>query len=380
MKKIFFLFFCLSLGSLTAFSTNDPIGKDKKFSISGKVKGWGDAPAKLFFIYYNGDNRVVDSLKLVDNKFKYEGKISCPVVCKISSNLSQNMAEIFVAPEEEISIKGNAKELLDVRVKGGKYTELMDEYLSNRELQRNNSFAYILEQKNKIGQNESNGGKKNGVTELDGNALDQINKDKLLMSQKFIDEHKNDLVSAYVLSDNMNGNQSVEKLMELYQKLSTEVQSSYYGVKSKRQLDLLGRLQVGSPFIDFVQNDVDNQPVSLSSFKGKYTLVDFWASWCGPCRKENPNLSLAYGRYHSKGLEVLGVSLDTDKSAWLAAIETDKLVWKQVSDLKGWKNEASQKYGIRSIPSNILFDKSGNIVAKNLKGEDLQRVLSEIFK
>jgi peroxiredoxin len=136
---------------------------------------------------------------------------------------------------------------------------------------------------------------------------------------------------------------------------------------------------VGSPAMDFTENDVNGNPVKLSSYKGKYVLLDFWASWCGPCRKENPNVVKAYNKYHDKGFDILAVSLDEKKDKWMEAIAKDGLPWTHVSDLKGWKNAAAQMYNISAVPSNLLLDKNGNIVAKDLRAEELQKKLEEIF-
>ena len=138
--------------------------------------------------------------------------------------------------------------------------------------------------------------------------------------------------------------------------------------------------EAGSAAPDFTMADTSGKKISLSDFKGKYVLVDFWASWCAPCRGENPNVVAAFQQYHSKNFTVLGVSLDEDKLAWLKAIKDDKLNWTQVSDLKGWANATVALYGYEGIPFNVLVDPSGRIIAKELRGEALQQKLAEVLK
>jgi peroxiredoxin len=149
-----------------------------------------------------------------------------------------------------------------------------------------------------------------------------------------------------------------------------------------KQESAMSKIPVGSKALDFTQNDVKGNPVSLASFKGKYVLVDFWASWCMPCRAENPNVVKAYQQYKGKGFTVLGVSLDGTKTqeAWIKAIEHDGLIWTQVSDLKGWDNAAAKLYGVASIPQNFLIDPNGVVIAKNLRGEELNKKLASVFK
>jgi len=137
---------------------------------------------------------------------------------------------------------------------------------------------------------------------------------------------------------------------------------------------------VGKQAIDFTQPDANGNTISLSSFKGKYVLVDFWASWCAPCRKESPNLVKAYEKYRSKNFEILGVSLDQNKEKWLKAINDDHYTWTQVGDIKGWENAAAREYGIQGIPFNVLLDPNGVIIARNLRGEALEKKLEEILK
>ncbi|MEP7165922.1 MAG: TlpA disulfide reductase family protein [Ferruginibacter sp.] len=141
-----------------------------------------------------------------------------------------------------------------------------------------------------------------------------------------------------------------------------------------------GGLQVGSMAPDFTINDVNNKPVSLSSLKGKYVLVDFWASWCGPCRGENPNVVAAFNKYKDKNFTILGVSLDEDRSEWIKAIKEDGLSWRQLSDLKGMNSSVVSVYGIDGIPYNVLLDPRGKIIATALRGSDLDKKLSEVFQ
>ncbi|MBI1226448.1 MAG: redoxin domain-containing protein [Bacteroidetes bacterium] len=165
-----------------------------------------------------------------------------------------------------------------------------------------------------------------------------------------------------------------QRFLEKYQKTEPEA-----AAQVAQLMRMSASFIPGGEAPDFTMNDRDGNPVKLSDFRGKVMLVDFWASWCGPCRRENPHVVELYHHYHDKGFDVLGVSLDKTKEPWLAAIEKDGLVWNHVSDLKGWSNDAAKLYGVTSIPHTVLVDKDGKILARNLRGDQLTAKLQEIF-
>jgi len=165
----------------------------------------------------------------------------------------------------------------------------------------------------------------------------------------------------------------------MFENMSKPVQTSAQGKEVADRIATLSRIAVGQMAPNFQQLTTDNAPVTLASYKGKYVLLEFWASWCGPCRAESPNLLKEYKHYKDKGFDVLAVSLDDKKEKWMEAIKKDGMPWTQVSDLKGWKNEVAGLYGINAVPANFLIDPTGKIVARDLRGEELGKALAKIF-
>lgn len=198
----------------------------------------------------------------------------------------------------------------------------------------------------------------------------------------FISRKKSSPVSALVLafSYDMDPNKDVDLLEKRLNSLDEKALQNRYAENIKRVIAVAKVGAVGTKAMDFTQTDTAGKNVSLSQFHGKYVLVDFWASWCRPCRAENPNVVAAYNEYKDKNFTILSVSLDQEKESWLNAIRTDHLAWTHVSDLQFWGNAVAKMYNIESIPANFLIDPNGVIIAKNLRGEDLTDKLKEVLK
>jgi peroxiredoxin len=208
------------------------------------------------------------------------------------------------------------------------------------------------------------------------NALD-LELKQLVMD--FTKSHPSSVVSAFEIYANFSYIPRLGQIDSLYQQLDTAARVTYFGKQLAVIIEKTKQTAIGKNAPDFSANDVNGKPISLSSLKGKYVLLDFWASWCGPCRLENPNIVKAYHTFHNKGFEIFGVSLDESRDDWLQAIKKDGLNWTQVSDLKGWKSDAAALYGIKGIPMNYLIDKNGVIVARGLHGKELETTLLEIL-
>jgi peroxiredoxin len=197
--------------------------------------------------------------------------------------------------------------------------------------------------------------------------------------KNFIHEHPKSTVSPLVALMQFSQEMSVNEIDTLINFFDPSIRNSIYVAELKKIADKLRITEIGSAAPDFTLNTPDGTPLSLSSLKGKIILLDFWASWCQPCRKENPNVVLLYNQYKDKGFDILGVSLDREKGSWIKAIDDDKLSWHHVSDLKYWQSDVAVKYGVQAIPFTLLLDKDGKIIAKNLRGEALGKKLEELF-
>ena len=363
MKKLVYLSLIIAVAVSCTDNTNT-------YKIQGSIEGLDNQN-----IYLQGPTdegyQTIDSVKSENGDFVFSGEIDVPTRHKIAfDNLD---AEISLFTEaSEIQIEGKIDSLKKTTVKGSETQKIFEKYQKRfnqlKEQQKDIYYKY---------QEAKKQGNKDGA-KLYENQYRKLDSIRNSYSENFIEKHPSSVVSAYI-ANRIAYNYDLEKLKKTVNKFDPSIEPSYFVQRLKDQIDKLESTQVGKKAPDFTMENTEGEPVSLSDFRGQYVLLDFWAAWCSPCRAENPNVVEAYKKYKDEGFTVLGVSLDRNKENWLKAIEEDNLTWTHLSDLKGWNNKASTKYGVRSIPQNYLLDEEGVIVAKNLRGEDLHNKLEEIF-
>lgn len=359
----------------------------QNYSINGNVKGLKES-SKLFLEYRNGSDRVKDSAIVKAGKFSFKGNVDHPVKATLSVSVDGPMTfeKMMSQDKQEFYLEGGSvkiigtKDLKSATIKGG---ETQNEFLGlQTDLKKYEDQMAPFQEKMMQYQKDKMMQKVEAEDEVEINKLlpklRAIRKEMSKVEDNFIYQHPDSYVGFDLVADKAIIIDA-KTFEPFYNALSERLRNSEKGKSMGDRLAIAKRTAVGEPAMDFSQKNTDGQSVSLSSLKGKYILLDFWASWCGPCRAENPNVLKAYNKFKDKNFDVLAVSLDDNKDAWLKAIKEDGMPWIHVSDLKGFENEAAVQYGIRAIPQNFLISPDGKIVASNLRGDALDEKLAEIL-
>lgn len=362
-----FLFITIALLPISLFAQSS-------FTILGFGKAYKDGD-KIFLSYRQSGQIVDDSTIVHKGKFGFKGNVNS----KVRGYLCRNDNPKYAA------------ELFDsfsIYIEAGQIKLYSTDTLSNSIIAgtpSNNDYAKLLSALDPLNKQIK---KLNDIkSELKDTVLLNLTQTKLETAYydtfpiqfKFIDTHPNSYVSLLTLAHMARFGKYLPQVEKSFTRLSTELKIMPEGEEIIRKIKEGKKITIGTMAKDFTQNGADGKPIKLSDYKNKYVLVDFWASWCGPCRAENPNILTVYKKYNLKNFTVLSVSIDTDKMNWLDAIKEDKLPWMQVSDLKA-KNEAALLYGITSIPANVLIDPSGKIIAKDIKGLELRDKIAELLE
>jgi peroxiredoxin len=354
------------------------------YTITGKMPGL-TVPAKAYLVtLQNGAWKEKDSVAIINGKFQFKGIVNEPqqailAVKRTSVAESRNQGDQVGFFLENSNIAFTATDSItkskvtgSVADRESHELEALVRPLTNNIIRLNNKFSKYSKASASLSAEE-----RKIASDSVANWVTEIRNIKL----NFVETHLNSFMGLYTYSYSILGSKFNPADVEpLFHKLSLKLQSSELGKRTAEKIAIAKRGQAGIKVTDFTQNDVNGKPFTLSSLRGKYVLVDFWASWCAPCRAENPNVRKAYQALKDKNFEIVSVSLDAGKSQWVDAINKDGMPWIHVSDLKGWKNEVAVLYGVNSVPQNFLINPEGVVVARDLRGDDLTTKLSAFIK
>ena len=366
MKK---LFFTLSIIGFLFACNQQPVTEG--FTINGTISEFDSG---MVYLAKRADGKWVnlDSVTTIDGKFVFEGSVDFPEVNYLAFGDYKNLKSVFLE-NSEITFNAHIDSLDDASITG---SSAQDEYT-----------AYTLEGKSYDDKmNELY--EKYKTTKEEGNIelaneiysnLDVVYEEKLVFISNYICAHNQSVISPYILDRELKYTLDVNELDSMLSILDSMLSKSPYVKTLADRITVMRTVEIGKEAPDFTLNDTTGSPITMSSFRGKYLFIAFWAAWCGPCRRENPNHVSLYADYKDKGFEILGVSFDKAKEDWVKAINKDGLTWPQVSELKYWNSAAGKLYAVSSIPHTVLLDKEGVIIAKNLRGDELRAKIAELL-
>jgi peroxiredoxin len=335
------------------------------FKIIGKVK---DIPDSAVVILKN-NNIVLDSTLIIKGEFELKGSLKEPGSAILKVPITGDY-KVFWIENSEIVFNAEAGKFFDAKIIGSQLQNESDSLLAKADM-------FFKAQDSLLNMLTTNPADVNRDSIL--NEVDDLRKKELREEYLVVKNNPSSLISAHLL-DVFKTTWDIKKVLPLYSSFTDKVKNSNYGKSIKRYIELYADLKIGDKFANFESTDTDGKIVKLSDIKAKAVLLDFWASSCFPCRKENKHLVKAYDDYKKYGFEIFGVSGDSKKEDWLDAIKKDKLIWTNVFDGKGMDSKPFLIYGINGIPDNFLINSEGIIVARNLRGDDLRKKLDELLK
>ena len=356
----------LLLSIVAASMTLAACNAQSGYKVTGTVEGMPDGKAIIATV--NGSS--LDTLAKADVKngsFEFTGNVSEPTGAYIMV-IGQRGAIPFMLENANITVNAGQAGLT---VTGSEGQKIYDQFMAlNMSIQQE---AMKLQQEYQAANGDQ--AKMQAVQE----AYAKLMTDAQAKETELIKANPDSYVSTFVIVSSM-GQMEYEQLKERYNLLGEKAKASAQGKAIAAQIAKLESTAIGQIAPNFTITTPEGESISLYDIKGKVKLIDFWASWCGPCRGENPHVVEIYKEYHPKGLEIFGVSLDNNKEAWVKAIADDGLVWKHGSDLKGWQSAPAQLYSVSGIPHTVLLDENNKIIAKNLRGDELKQKIAELLK